>query len=230
MLKIRLQGKDERNYEKGILALDVAKDISEGLARSVVGAKINSKVCDLMTPLTDDCDIEFLKFAGKDGKMVFWHTSTHIMAQAVKRLYPNAKLGTGPALDNGFYYDIDLEEKLTVEDLEKIEKEMKNIVSESLVIVRKEVSRNEAIEIMKNRNEDYKIEIINGLPEDATISLYQQGEFIDLCAGPHLPNTKYVKAFKLTSIAGAYWRADANNKQLQRLYGVSFEKKKELDE
>ena len=230
MLKIRLQGKDERNYEKGILALDVAKDISEGLARSVVGAKINGKVCDLMTPLTDDCDIEFLKFADKDGKMVFWHTSTHIMAQAVKRLYPNAKLGTGPALDNGFYYDIDLEEKLTVEDLEKIEKEMKNIVSESLDIVRKEVSRNEAIEIMKNRNEDYKIEIINGLPEDATISLYQQGEFIDLCAGPHLPNTKYVKAFKLTSIAGAYWRADANNKQLQRLYGISFEKKKELDE
>ncbi len=152
------------------------------------------------------------------------------MAQAVKRLYPNAKLGTGPALDNGFYYDIDLEEKLTVEDLEKIEKEMKNIVSESLDIVRKEVSRNEAIEIMKNRNEDYKIEIINGLPEDATISLYQQGEFIDLCAGPHLPNTKYIKAFKLTSIAGAYWRADANNKQLQRLYGISFEKKKELDE
>jgi len=230
MLKIRLQGKDERNYEKGILALDVAKDISEGLARSVVGAKIDGKVCDLMTPLTDDCDIEFLKFADKDGKMVFWHTSTHIMTQAVKRLYPNAKLGTGPALDNGFYYDIDLEEKLTVEDLEKIEKEMKNIVSESLDIVRKEVSRNEAIEIMKNRNEDYKIEIINGLPEDATISLYQQGEFIDLCAGPHLPNTKYVKAFKLTSIAGAYWRADANNKQLQRLYGISFEKKKELDE
>lgn len=230
MLKIRLQGKDERNYEKGILALDVAKDISEGLARSVVGAKINGKVCDLMTPLTDDCDIEFLKFADKDGKMVFWHTSTHIMAQAVKRLYPNAKLGTGPALDNGFYYDIDLEEKLTVEDLEKIEKEMKNIVSESLDIVRKEVSRNEAIEIMKSRNEDYKIEIINGLPEDATISLYQQGEFIDLCEGPHLPNTKYVKAFKLTSIAGAYWRADANNKQLQRLYGISFEKKKELDE
>ena len=230
MLKIRLQGKDERNYERGILALDVAKDISEGLARSVVGAKINGKVCDLMTPLTDDCDIEFLKFADKDGKMVFWHTSTHIMAQAVKRLYPNAKLGTGPALDNGFYYDIDLEEKLTVEDLENIEKEMKNIVSESLDIVRKEVSRNEAIEIMKSRNEDYKIEIINGLPEDATISLYQQGEFIDLCAGPHLPNTKYVKAFKLTSIAGAYWRADANNKQLQRLYGISFEKKKELDE
>lgn len=230
MLKIRLQGKDERNYEKGILALDVAKDISEGLARSVVGAKINGKVCDLMTPLTEDCDIEFLKFEDKDGKMVFWHTSTHIMAQAVKRLYPNAKLGTGPALDNGFYYDIDLEEKLTVEDLEKIEKEMKNIVSESLDIVRKEVSRNEAIEIMKSRNEDYKIEIINGLPEDATISLYQQGEFIDLCAGPHLPNTKYVKAFKLTSIAGAYWRADANNKQLQRLYGISFEKKKELDE
>ena len=230
MLKIRLQGKDERNYERGILALDVAKDISEGLARSVVGAKINGKVCDLMTPLTDDCDIEFLKFADKDGKMVFWHTSTHIMAQAVKRLYPNAKLGTGPALDNGFYYDIDLEEKFTVEDLEKIEKEMKNIVSESLDIVRKEVTRNEAIEIMKSRNEDYKIEIINGLPEDATISLYQQGEFIDLCAGPHLPNTKYVKAFKLTSIAGAYWRADANNKQLQRLYGISFEKKKELDE
>ena len=230
MIKIRLQGKDERNYEKGIVALDVAKDISEGIARSVVGVKIDGKVCDLMTPLTDDCDIEFLKFADKDGKMVFWHTSTHIMAQAVKRLYPNAKLGTGPALDNGFYYDIDLEEKLTVEDLEKIEKEMKNIVSESLDIVRKEVSRNEAIDIMKNRNEDYKVEIINGLPEDATISLYQQGEFIDLCAGPHLPNTKYVKAFKLTSIAGAYWRADANNKQLQRLYGVSFEKKKELDE
>ena len=183
MLKIRLQGKDERNYEKGILALDVAKDISEGLARSVVGAKIDGKVCDLMTPLTDDCDIEFLKFADKDGKMVFWHTSTHIMAQAVKRLYPNAKLGTGPALDNGFYYDIDLEEKLTVEDLEKIEKEMKNIVSESLDIVRKEVSRNEAIEIMKNRNEDYKIEIINGTGQNTEfatgkVAMYAVGTYV----------------------------------------------------
>lgn len=230
MIKVRLQGKDERNYQEGIIALDIAKDISEGLARSVVGAKIDGKVCDLMTPITKDCDISFLKFADKEGKSVFWHTSTHIMAQAVKRLYPNAKLGTGPALDNGFYYDIDLEEKLTQDDLEKIEAEMKKIVSEGHDIKRMEVPRQKAIELMKERNETYKIEIIDGLAEDETISLYEQGEFLDLCAGPHLPNTKYVKAFKLTSVAGAYWRANAENKQLQRLYGISFEKKKDLDE
>ena len=230
MIKITLQGKDEKTYQEGVIALDIAKDISEGFARSLVGAKINGKVYDLMTPIKEDCDIEFLKFADKDGKMVFWHTSTHIMAQAVKRLYPNAKLGTGPALDNGFYYDIDLDEKLTQDDLEKIEAEIKKIVSESLDIIRKEVSKQEAVDIMKKRGEDYKLEIIESLDENAVISLYEQGEFVDLCAGPHLPNTKFVKAVKLTSIAGAYWRADANNKQLQRLYGISFEKKKELDD
>ena len=217
MIKITLQGKDEKTYQEGVIALDIAKDISEGFARSLVGAKINGKVYDLMTPIKEDCDIEFLKFADKDGKMVFWHTSTHIMAQAVKRLYPNAKLGTGPALDNGFYYDIDLDEKLTQDDLEKIEAEMKKIVSESLDIIRKEVSKQEAVDIMKKRGEDYKLQIIESLDENAVISLYEQGEFVDLCAGPHLPNTKFVKAVKLTSIAGAYWRADANNKQLQRL-------------
>ena len=253
MLKIRLQGKDERNYEKGILALDVAKDISEGLARSVVGAKIDGKVCDLMTHLTDDCDIEFLKFADKDGKMVFWHTSTHIMAQAVKRLYPNAKLGTGPALDNGFYYDIDLEEKLTVEDLEKIEKEMKKIIAANYPFERRDVPIEDAIAWAESNHQVFKLELLNDLKRSGTtvakeligedlgsvtdrdsklktVSLYSQGDYTDLCRGGHADSTGKVGAFKLMRVAGAYWRGDEKRQQMQRLYGVAFATHKELDD
>ncbi|RDY21659.1 threonine--tRNA ligase [Criibacterium bergeronii] len=230
MIKITLQGKNEKSYDAPVSALDVAKSISDGFARSVLAVKVNGESKDLTTVIDKDSNLEFLKFEDKEGKEVFWHTSTHIMAQAIKRLYPQAKLGTGPAVDNGFYYDIDLDTPLTQEELTKIEEEMKKIVKENLEIKRSELSRQDALDLFKKRNETYKIEIIEGIPQDAAISIYTQGEYIDLCSGPHLMSTKYVKAFKLTSVAGAYWRADAKNKQLQRVYGISFEKKKDLDD
>lgn len=231
MINIELKDGSKRTYDDGTLAIDIAKSISEGMARDIVGAKLNGEVIDLITPITKDGKIEFFKFDTRDGKDVFWHTSTHLMAHAIKRLYPEAKLAIGPAVENGFYYDIDLDYKLTQEDLEKIEDEMKKIVKEGYDIQRFELPADKAIELMKEKHEDYKVEMIEGLAacgED--ISFYEQGDFVDLCAGPHLPNVKKVKAFKLTSVAGAYWRADQNNKMLQRVYGIAFEKKKDLDE
>ncbi len=230
MVKIELKDGSIKEFENGIKAIDVANSISEGLGRAVVGARINGEVKDLKTPINEDSKLEFVKFEDKDGKDVFWHTSTHIMAQAIKRLFPEAKLAIGPAIENGFYYDIDLEHRLIPEDLEKIEVEMKKIIKEEFEVERYELSRDEAIEFMKNQGEDYKVELIEGLEEGSVISLYKQGEFTDLCAGPHLPNVKKVKAFKILSVAGAYWRADQANKMLQRVYGIAFEKKKDLDD
>ena len=230
MIKIELKDGSLKEFESGIRAIDVANSISEGLARAIVGAKINGEVKDLKTPINDDAKLEFVKFEDKDGKEVFWHTSTHVMAQAIKRLYPEAKLAIGPAIENGFYYDIDLEHRLSPEDLEKIEAEMKKIVKEEFEIERYELPKDEAIDFMKKLGEDYKVELIEGLEEGSIISFYKQGEFTDLCAGPHLPNVKKVKAFKLLSVAGAYWRADQSNKMLQRVYGIAFEKKKDLDD
>ena len=230
MIKIELKDGSLKEFESGIRAIDVANSISEGLARAIVGAKINGEVKDLKTPINDDAKLEFVKFEDKDGKEVFWHTSTHVMAQAIKRLYPEAKLAIGPAIENGFYYDIDLEHRLSPEDLEKFEAEMKKIVKEEFEIERYELPKDEAIDFMKKLGEDYKVELIEGLEEGSTISFYKQGEFTDLCAGPHLPNVKKVKAFKLLSVAGAYWRADQSNKMLQRVYGIAFEKKKDLDD
>ena len=230
MIKIELKDGSLKEFESGIRAIDVANSISEGLARAIVGAKINGEVKDLKTPINDDAKLEFVKFEDKDGKEVFWHTSTHVMAQAIKRLYPEAKLAIGPAIENGFYYDIDLEHRLSPEDLEKIEAEMKKIVREEFEVERYELPKDEAIDFMKKLGEDYKVELIEGLEEGSTISFYKQGEFTDLCAGPHLPNVKKVKAFKLLSVAGAYWRADQSNKMLQRVYGIAFEKKKDLDD
>ena len=230
MIKITLKDGSLKEFESGIRAIDVANSISEGLARAIVGAKINGEVKDLKTPINDDAKLEFVKFEDKDGKEVFWHTSTHVMAQAIKRLYPEAKLAIGPAIENGFYYDIDLEHRLSPEDLEKIEAEMKKIVKEEFEVERYELPKDEAIDFMKKLGEDYKVELIEGLEEGSTISFYKQGEFTDLCAGPHLPNVKKVKAFKLLSVAGAYWRADQSNKMLQRVYGIAFEKKKDLDD
>ena len=230
MIKIELKDGSLKEFESGIRAIDVANSISEGLARAIVGAKINGEVKDLKTPINDDAKLEFVKFEDKDGKEVFWHTSTHVMAQAIKRLYPEAKLAIGPAIENGFYYDIDLEHRLSPEDLEKIEAEMKKIVKEEFEVERFELPKDEAIDFMKKLGEDYKVELIEGLEEGSIISFYKQGEFTDLCAGPHLPNVKKVKAFKLLSVAGAYWRADQSNKMLQRVYGIAFEKKKDLDD
>lgn len=229
MIKVSLKN-DVREFESGVSVLDVAKSISEGLARSIVAAEVDGEVVGLDTVLDKDCSVNLLKFEDKEGREVFRHTSSHILAQAIKRLYPEAKLAIGPAIDNGFYYDIDLEHSLVPEDLEALEKEMKKIAKEDLKIERFELPREEAIKLMQEKGEDYKVELIEDLPEDAVISFYKQGDFTDLCAGPHLLSTKKVKAVKLTSVAGAYWRGDENRKMLQRIYGVSFEKNKDLEE
>lgn len=227
MVKIKL--KDEiKEYKKGITVIEVAKDISDGLARMACVAVLNGKIVDLRTAINEDSELNILTFDSDDGKKAFRHTTSHIMAQAIKRLYPDTKLAIGPSIDDGFYYDFDA--TFTQEDLDKIEAEMKKIVKEELPIERFELPRSEAIKFMEERNESYKVELIEDLPQDATISFYKQGEFTDLCAGPHLMNTKYVKAFKLTSIAGAYWRGNEKNKMLCRIYGTAYTKKSELEQ
>ncbi|MDO4711228.1 MAG: threonine--tRNA ligase [Peptostreptococcaceae bacterium] len=231
MISIELKDGSKRQYDDGVRVVDVASSISEGLARDIVGARMDGKILELNSPIQKDGKIEFLKFSELDGKHIFWHTSTHIMAQAIKRLFPEAKLAIGPALENGFYYDIDLDYRLTQEDLEKIEDEMRKIVKEGFNIRRFELPPAEALKFMQEKKEDYKVEMIRDLEASGEkISFYEQGEFVDLCAGPHLADVKKVKAFKLTSVAGAYWRGDQSNKMLQRVYGIAFEKKKELDE
>lgn len=231
MVNVVLKDGSKKEFQDGVKAIDVAKAISEGLARVILAAKINGEMKDLSTEVPDGAEVEFVKFEDAEGKHVFWHTSTHIMAQAVKRLFPDAKFGVGPALENGYYYDIDLEHKLTAEDLTAIEKEMKNIVKEGLEVKRFELSPADAKKLMQERGEDFKVELIEDIEDRGeSISFYQQGEYIDLCSGPHLPDTKKVKAFKVMNVAGAYWRGDQANKQLQRLYGISFEKKKDLDD
>ena len=210
--------------------LEVAKDLSEGLARAATCGKVDGEVADLRTVLDRDCALEILTFDSEEGKGAFNHTASHIMAQAVKRLYPETKLAIGPSIANGFYYDLDRETPFTTEDLEKIETEMKKIVKEDLLLERFTKSREEAVVYFKEKDEPYKVELVEDLPEGEEISFYRQGEFTDLCAGPHLMSTKPVKAFKLTSLAGAYWRGDEKNKMLTRIYGVAYPKKSELDE
>lgn len=230
MINITLKDGSKIQVESGSTAYDVAVKISQGLAKKALGARVNGESIDLMKKLDTDCELEILTFDDEDGRWDLRHTASHILAQAVKKLYPNAKLAIGPAIDNGFYYDFDLETPFTPEDLEKIEKEMEKIVKEKITIERFELPRDEAIKFMKDKDEPYKVELIEDLPEGEVISFYRQGDFVDLCAGPHVPNTSYVKAFKLTSIAGAYWRGNSDNKMLQRIYGTAFPKKKELDE
>ncbi|MDU3276691.1 MAG: threonine--tRNA ligase, partial [Veillonella sp.] len=208
---------------------EAVKQLSNSLAKKVLAANVNGELTDLREELVDGSEVAFLTFEEDGGKHTLRHTASHILAQAVKRLWPEAKLAIGPAIDKGFYYDIDMEHTLTPEDLGKIEKEMSRIVKENLPITKSVMSRQEAIEFFKSKNEDYKVELIEDLPEDAVISCYAQGDFIDLCAGPHVASTGKVKAFKLQSIAGAYWRGDEKNKMLQRIYGTAFEKKEELD-
>lgn len=214
----------------GSSVLDLARHLSEGLARVAYGAVVNGELKDLRYILEEGDKVNIVTFDSAEGKHAFWHSSSHVLAQAVKRLYPEAKLAIGPAIENGFYYDIDLDGGLDESDLEKIEAEMKKIVKEALPIERFELPRDEAIALMKSIDEDYKVELINDLPVDSVLSFYKQGEFVDLCAGPHLLNTKAVKSFKLTSLAGAYWRGSEKNKMLTRIYGISFMKKAELDD
>ena len=229
-MKITLKGGTVKEYEGSMSVLDIAKDISEGLARAATSAKVNGESVDLRTELSEDCELEILTFDSEDGKGAYNHTASHIMAQAIKRLYPETKLAIGPSIANGFYYDLDRETPFTTEDLEKIEAEMKKIVKENLPLERFTKSREEAICYFKEKDEPYKAELIEDLPEGEEISFYSQGEFTDLCAGPHLMSTKAVKAFKLTSLAGAYWRGNEKNKMLTRIYGVAYPKKAELDE
>lgn len=227
---ITLKDGSTKEFDSPISVADIAKSISEGLGRAALGGTVNGKTVDLRTVIEDDCELSILTFNDLDGKKVFWHSSSHLLAQAIKRLYPSAKLAIGPAVDNGFYYDIDAETPITADDLEKIEAEMKKITKENLDITRFELPRDEALKLMAEKEEDYKVELINDLPEDSIISFYQQGDFVDLCAGPHLFRTKEMKAFKLMSVAGAYWRGSENNKMLTRIYGTSYPKKKDLDE
>jgi len=212
----------------GITVIELAKSISEGLARNAVAALVNGCVTDLRESIQKDSLVEILTFDDKDGKKAFWHTSSHLLAQAVKRLYPETKLAIGPAIDQGFYYDFDREKPFSNEELEQIEAEMKQIVKENLDITRFELDRAEAIKLMESKDESYKVELISDLPEGERITFYQQGEFVDLCAGPHLFRTKDLKAFKLMSVAGAYWKGSEKNKMLTRIYGIAFPKAKDL--
>ena len=227
---ITLKDGSKKEYAEAKSVIDIAADISEGLARVACAGEVDGEVVDLRHVVDKDCELSILTFEDEGGKGAFRHTTSHIMAQAIKRLYPDVKLAIGPSIADGFYYDIDSENPITTEDLAKIEVEMKKVVKEALPITRFTKSREEAIAFFKEKNEPYKVELIEDLPEDAEISFYQQGEFVDLCAGPHLMTTKPVKAFKLTSIAGAYWRGSEKNKMLTRIYGTSFTKKADLEE
>ena len=229
-MKVMLKDGSSKEYESGISVFDIAKDISEGLARVAVGALVNGEVKELNDTVTEDCELSILTFNDKEGKKIYWHTSSHILAQAVKRLYPETKLAIGPSIDNGFYYDLDREAGFENEDLAKIEAEMKKIIKENLPLERFELPRADALKLAEEMGEPYKVELINDLPEDAVISFYKQGDFTDLCAGPHLPKTGIIKAFKLMSVNGAYWRGNEKNKMLSRIYGISFPKNSELTE
>ena len=231
-MKITLKDGSIKEVENGISVLDLAKSISEGLARMATCAKVNGKVRDLRYKITEDSEVEICTFENsEDGKKAYWHTTAHIMAQAIKRIYgDNVKLTIGPAIDKGFYYDFDVKENISSDDFEKIEAEMKKIIKEDLPIERFSLPREEAIKFMKENGEEYKVELIEELPDDEEISFYKQGEFTDLCAGPHLMSTGKVKAVKILSSSGAYWRGDEHNKMLQRFYGISYPKASQLEE
>ena len=229
-VNIILPDGSSKAFAAGTTLGEAVKQISNSLAKKVLAADVNGELTDLREVLVEGSKVSFLTFAEDGGKHAFRHTASHVMAQAVKRLWPDAQLAIGPAIENGFYYDIDMEHKLVPEDLPKIEAEMSRIVKENLPIEKVLMERQEALDFFAAKHETYKVELINDLPADAVISAYKQGEFTDLCAGPHLASTGKVKAFKLQSIAGAYWRGDEKNKMLQRIYGTAFEKKEELEE
>ncbi len=230
MIKITLKDGSWKEINRGSTVLEAAEGISAGLARNATAGEVNGKTVDLRFVLNEDCGLNILTFEDQAGKQAYWHTTSHIMAHAVKRLFPEIKLAIGPSIESGFYYDFDVEKPFSPEQLEKIEKEMNNIIKEDLPLERFTLSREEALKMVEGEGEIYKAELIRELPEDAVISFYRQGDFTDLCAGPHLMSTGKVKAFKLVNLAGAYWRGNEKNKMLQRVYGVSFPKKSMLDE
>ena len=230
MIQITLKDGSCKEYESGMSIMEVAQSISAGLARVALAGEVDGEVKDLSYKLEKDCALNLLTFDSEGGRHAYRHTSSHILAQAVKRLYPNAKLAIGPSTENGFYYDFDIDTAFSPKDLENLEKEMEKIIKEDLSIEKFILPREEAIKFMEEKSEPYKVELIRDLPEGAIISFYKQGDFVDLCAGPHLPSTGKVKAVKLTHVAGAYWRGSEKNKMLQRIYGTSFPKKSELEE
>ncbi|WP_040950341.1 TGS domain-containing protein, partial [Gorillibacterium massiliense] len=232
IIKATLPDGAVREYAAGVTIESIAESISSGLKKNAVAGKISGKPVDLSTPLYEDAAVEIITLDSDDGLEIMRHSSAHLMAQAIKRIYGQkaVKLGIGPVIEDGFYYDIDLEKPISSEDLAAIEKEMEKIVQENLPIVRREVSREEALRIFTAMEDPLKLELINDLPEDSVITIYDQGEFFDLCRGPHLPSTGRIKAFKLLNVAGAYWRGDSKNKMLQRIYGTAFAKKAQLDE
>ncbi|MEG1501518.1 MAG: TGS domain-containing protein, partial [Clostridiales bacterium] len=227
-LSVKLPDGSQKNYPEAVSASEIAGELSRSLAKKAVAAKVNGRTVDLSLPLEGDIDLELLTFEDEDGKTVFRHSSSHILAQAVQKLFPGTLLGIGPAIKDGFYYDFDSSHIFTQDDFAAIEKEMSAIVKANLPFVREELSREKALALFDAKGEKYKLELINDLPEDAAISIYQQGDYIDLCAGPHLPATGMVKAIKIMSVAGAYWRGNEKNKMLQRIYATSFADKKEL--
>ena len=230
MIKITFPDGSVREFEKGTTSMQVAESISSRLAQDVLAAKVNGEVWDLTRPIDTDATIELLKWEDEDGKHAYWHSSAHLMAEAVQILYPHAKFGIGPAIENGFYYDIDFGDTPVKDaDFHKIESKMMELIANKEEIKRQSITKTDALKMFGDRNEGYKVELINDLA-DGTITTYTQGVFTDLCRGPHLPNTSYIKAVKILSAAGAYWRGDEKRKQLTRLYGITFPKKKMLDE
>ncbi len=228
-VKITLPDGSAKEYDKGITPLEVAKSISGRLAKETLIAEIDGIMKEINTPINNDCELKLYTFNDEKGKETYWHSSSHLMAHAVKELYPEAKFGVGPAIDNGFYYDIDINEKLSEEDLVKIEKKMKELIDKNEPFKRKELSKSEALVFFNEQKDEYKLELIDGLDENTTaISLYNEGGFTDLCLGPHLPSTGYIKYFKLLSVSGSYWRGDENKARMQRIYGISFPKQKML--
>ncbi len=231
MINVELKGGVVKEFEEGISAAEIAKSLGAGLYKAVCACKIDGELCDLRTPLTKDAKLELLTFDDEEGKRAFWHTCSHVLAQAVKNLYPDAKLGIGPAVDNGFFYDFDVKKPFTQEDLEKIKAEMKNIVKSGLELERFELSPDEAVKLLDEMGEEYKVELAKEHADKGeNISFYKQGNFTDLCAGPHLMSVAPLKAFELTNCTGAYWRGDANNAQMCRVYGIAFPKASQLEE
>jgi threonyl-tRNA synthetase len=230
MIQITLPDGAVRSYDKGVSSLDVAKSISEGLARNVLAAKLNGNIVDANLPIQEDAHLQLLTWNDDDGKKTMWHSSAHLMAEALEALYPGVKFGIGPALENGFYYDVDLgENTISSNDFPVIEQKMAELAKQKNNYIRKEIGKNDAIKYFTEKGDEYKLDLIKDLT-DGEITLYEQGNFIDLCRGPHIPDTGFIKAIKLTSIAGAYWKGDEKNKQLTRVYGITFPKKQELDE
>ena len=227
---ITLKDGSSKEYANGMTVLEIAKDLSEGLARVTLGAIVDGKVVEANTALDKDCNLQILTFKDPEGRKIYRHTCAHVLAQAVKTVYPTVKLAIGPAIDDGFYYDFDFTTPITMEQLDKVEEEMKRIIKANYPLERFVLPRKDALKLMKGFDEPYKVELINDLPKDAEISFYRQGSFTDLCAGPHLPSTGMIKAFKLTSLTGAYWRGNEKNKMLSRIYGTCFDKKSDLTE